>query len=100
MKTNVIRERPLMTISETSTDVNTLFVGRGDALITGGTSEGNCGVGKVTVGNDIHLMDEARNISTSIFDEIITEQHHEGTQDTGTGDSLAETLVGGHLGAV
>ena len=98
-KTNVIRERTLM-ISEISTDVNTLFVGRGDALITGGTSEGNCGVGEVTVGNDIHLMDEARNISTSIFDEIITEQHHEGTQDTGTGDSLAETLVGGHLGAV
>ena len=98
-KTNVIRERTLM-ISEISTDVNTLFVGRGDALITGGTSEGNCGVGEVTVGNDIHLMDEAQNISTSIFDEIIIEQHHEGTQDTGTGDSLAETLVGGHLGAM
>ena len=92
-------------ISEISTDVNTLFVGRGDALITGGTSEGNCGVGEVTVGNDIHyihLMDEAQNISTSIIDEVITEQHHEGTQDTdtGTGASLAETLVGGHLGAM
>ena len=54
----------------------------------------------MTVGNNIHLMDEAQNISTSVIDEVITEQHHEGTQDTGTGDSLAETLVGGHLGAV
>ena len=80
--------------------MNSLFVGRGDALTTGGTSEGNCRVGEVTVGNATDLMDEAQNFSTPKIDEIITEQHHGGTQDTGTGTSLAESSVGGHLGVM
>ena len=99
LKTDVICEQPLR-ISKAAPDVNTLFVGRGDALITGGTSEGNCGWGVVTVGNDTHLMDEAQNISTSIFDEAISEQHHEGSLNTGTGANLAENLVWGHVGVL
>ena len=84
--------------SERSTEVNNSFVGRGDALSTGGTYEGICGVGEVTVGNATTLMDESQNFPKPEIFDVITEQHQGGTQDTGTGTNLAESSW--HLGVM
>ena len=77
-KTDVICERPLLKVSEGSTEVNYYLEGRVDAQPTWGTVDGNCGVGEVTVGNDKTLMDEAQNFPTQEFVKVITEQHQGG----------------------
>ena len=96
-KTDVICERPLLKVSEGSTEVNYYLEGRVDAQPTWGTVDGNCGVGEVTVGNDKTLMDEAQNFRifefsnfrtqfsnfrTQEFVEVITEQHQRGKHRT------------------
>ena len=94
-ETDVICERPLLIFSEGPTEVNIYLEGRVDALHTGETVDGNCGVGEVTVDNNTTLMDEAQNFPTPEIGDLITEQH-QGNNRTGT--NLAEPSVGGAWG--
>ena len=72
-QTDVIRERPLMTISEQPIDVNTPCLGRGDTRITGGTVNGICGVGEVPVDNIFHGTQNTSTSSENV--KFIFEQH-------------------------
>ena len=92
-ETDVICERPLLIFSEGPTEVNIYLEGRVDALHTGETVDGNCGVGEVTVDNNTTLMDEAQNFPTPEIDDVISEQH-QGNNRPGT--NLTVPSVGGH----
>ena len=72
-QTEVISERPLMTISEQSMDVTTLCLGRGGTRITGETTNGICGVGEVPVDNIFHGTQNTSTSSENV--KFIFEQH-------------------------